>query len=114
MLPDFDAYFKKHLIVTWSTIVVFRGGASLQKVGRTRERSEQKMESGGWPPENFLGLRPPERQKTPLLQDRIKIMFIIDFTFWTSFASRNSLQTTNEKEKKLNLTFLLSYFHMKG
>ena len=69
-------------------------------------RAGKKRGPGGLPPENFLGPRPPERQKTPLLQDRIKSMFIIDFTFWTLFASHNSLQTTNEKEKKLNLTEL--------
>ena len=85
-----------------------------KKWGGHASGARKKWGSGGLHPENFLGPRPPERQKTPLLQDRIKIMFIIDFTFWKLFASRNSLQTTNEKEKELNLTFLLNYFHMKG
>ena len=76
--------------------------------------ASKKWGSGGLLPENFLGPRPPERRKTPLMQDRIKILFIIDFTFWTLFASHNSLQTTNEKEKvELNVSLkLLSHEQM--
>ena len=70
-----------------------------KKWGGHASGASKKWGSGGLPPENFLGPRPPERRKTPLMQDRIKILFIIDFTFWTLFASHNSLQTTNEKEK---------------
>ena len=70
-----------------------------KKWGGHASGASKKWGSGGLSPENFLGPRPPERRKTPLMQDRIKILFIIDFTFWTLFASHNSLQTTNEKEK---------------
>ena len=40
-------------------------------------------------------------------------VFIVDFTFWTLFASPFSLLTVNEKAKEVNLAFLFNYFHMK-
>ena len=100
-------YCKKDAMTESPPFVVIRGGASCQKVGWTRERSEQKM--GVWDVGNFFGPRPPERRKTPLMQDRIKILFIVDFTFWTLFASHNYCISLSLEETALNPHLALRY-----
>ena len=64
---------------------------------------------GVWDVGNFFGPRPPERRKTPLMQDRIKILFIIDFTFWTLFASHNYCISLSLEETALNPHLALRY-----
>ena len=66
--------------------------------GCTSKLSEQKV--GVWvAPRKIFKAKPPRTLGNAPLQDRIKIAFVIDFTFWKSFSSLNSLQTTNEKEE---------------
>ena len=88
-----------------------RSGAApaAKKWGGHASGASKKWGSGGLPPENFLGPRPPERRKTPLMQDRIKILFIIDFTFWTLFASHNYCISLSLEETALNPHLALRY-----
>ena len=55
-----------------------RGGASLKKVGWTRERSERKMGVWGLAPRKIFRSTPSRTSENALLKDRIKFVFIVD------------------------------------
>ena len=55
-----------------------RGGASLKKVGWTREGSEWKMGVWGLAPRKIFRTTPFRTSENALLKDGIKFVFIVD------------------------------------